>query len=302
VGNVQETYVVHVTKLCNCECRYCYEQDKTSTYTWEEVKNTVDNIIKFRTSDSFHIEFLGGEPMIAWDYCKGVINYMDREHPEIHTEYTITTNGTIINDELIEMINNRGGINFAISLDGHPFANQFRVFKNARMNTYDTVVANIKTLLEHNVHPSVHMVTHPWNVGFITDSVKHLYGLGIRNFGIGTVESVIPLKESYQNRFREEMVKLSKAICNNEFTDGEVSIDLFNWIKPKEDVRSYIRDESGKVVAESYGRSGDDISHQDDLYNITRCDNDTETSDIIYNLRSFAYHQHHQRLKDCGLE
>ena len=33
-----ETYVIHVTKECNMNCLYCYEKDKTSTYTWEEVK------------------------------------------------------------------------------------------------------------------------------------------------------------------------------------------------------------------------------------------------------------------------
>jgi sulfatase maturation enzyme AslB (radical SAM superfamily) len=297
----RETYVLHVTKACNCACKYCYEQDKTSTYTWEEVKETLDNIIKFRTSDSFGIEFLGGEPMMAWDNIRNTVIYVTNEYPNLDVDFTITTNGTIINNELIDMLKTER-VHFAISMDGHPLANMFRVFKGTGTNTYNTVVRNIEALHKAGIYDlGVHITTHPWNIGYLNSSIDDLYKLGIREFGIGTVESVVPLLPPYIERFNYEMDLLSQRICNGEFEEP-ISVDLFNWVKPKEDVRSYIRDASGKVVAESYGRSGDDISHQDGLYDINRCDNETETSNIIYDIRSRAYNTHHERLRKLGLE
>lgn len=40
-----ERYVIHTTKICNMNCTYCYEQDKTSTYTWDEIKGVLDGIV-----------------------------------------------------------------------------------------------------------------------------------------------------------------------------------------------------------------------------------------------------------------
>lgn len=300
-NKIEEIYVVHVTKLCNCNCKYCYEQDKTSTYTKEEVLNTVKDIVAHRTSNSFNIEFLGGEPMLAWDNIKAVIQYFkEYKESDLHVNFTITTNGTIINDELIEYLKNYP-INFAISLDGHPFANQFRTFKSNGENTYDKVVENIKILLENNYRPSVHITTHTWNIGYLFDSLIHLMKLGIYSFGIGTVESTQKFGVEYEDEFLYQLDKFSNFICTNNI-EKYIHVDLFDYIKPKEDVRSYIRDVSGKVIAESYGRSGNDISHCDDKYNIMRCDNDNELSNRIYKLRSSVYKMHHNRLKSLGKE
>ena len=298
---VSETYVLHVTKLCNCACRYCYEGDKTSTYTWEEVKSTFNDIINNRTSNEIHIEFLGGEPMMAWDYIKGILDY-SKTFPEINFSFTITNNGTIINDELIAYLKNpEFNLRYAISEDGNKWSNQMRLFKNG-MNTFDKVMENIDILLAEGLVDKigVHITTHIYNIAYFSDSVDFLYKKGIREIDTGTVEGIIPdLEDDYIERFIIEHGIVSDRIKEGMYPG--LSMGLFSWVKPKEDVRTYVRDKNGKLIAESYGRAGEDFTYkypESEGYQIIRCDNTTELSRKIYYIRSTVYRNHHINIGD----
>lgn len=292
-----ERYVIHVTKECNCDCLYCYEKDKTSKYTWDEIKEFIDNIIKFRTSNEFGIEFLGGEPMLAWDYIRKSYEYLEA-NPEVNIpSYIITTNGTIIDEESADYISKNKKFVFAISLDGHLHANQLRVFKNSRKNTYDTVMNTIEFLRKYGVEACIHMVTHPYNVAYISDSIEHLYRKGIRNIDIGTVESTILIDEDYCNRFIKELDIVSQKIVSGEYKD--LRIGLFEWLKPYTDIRTYIKDpKTGKTIGESYGRSGDDVTSTNN-YAIQKCTEKSKISEMIYFIRKTVYDNHKKRVKEA---
>lgn len=290
-----ERYVIHVTKECNCDCLYCYEKDKTSTYTWQEIKELIDKILEYRTSDEFGIEFLGGEPLLRWDLIKQSYEYMEGI-PEINVmDYAITTNGTIMNEEIADYLSKNKKIRFAASMDGHPWANQLRVFKDSRKNTHEKVIENLNYLRKFGVEGSIHMVTHPYNVAFIAESIDHLYKQGFRNIDVGTVESTITIDQEYCDRFVKELDIVSQKMVNGDYPG--LSIGLFEWVKPYSDVRSYIRDpKTGKVIAESYGRSGKDITYTDD-YKVIRCENETDIGKMIYNIRKAVYDNHQKRLR-----
>jgi sulfatase maturation enzyme AslB (radical SAM superfamily) len=294
----RETYVVHVTKECNCDCKYCYEQDKTSIYTWDEIESVLNDIAKYRTSDSFTIEFLGGEPMTKWDYIVNTVDYFHKlktvEIPNLDVSFCITTNGTIVNKEIIDLINtSEFHIEFAISMDGTKIANMFRRFKNDKSNTYDKVMENIKILKENGIEPIIHITSHPYNIGYLSDSIIHLYKNGINFIDVGTVEGVITIDEEYCKTFIKELHIISDMIHQGYLPN--LRIGLFEWLKPYSDIRTYIKDETGKVVAETYGRSGDDISSQTDEYNIIKCNpDDSNISKLIYSIRKNVYDYHNR--------
>lgn len=296
--NMLETYVVHVTKACNCDCLYCYEKDKTSSYTFEEVKCYLDQLLKHRTADEFVIEFLGGEPMLAWDIIRSVYEYLEAKEEISVPSYVITTNGTILNEEMADYLSKNPKLRFAASLDGHSYANQLRVFKESRKNTYDKVLENIRMLQAYGVEASIHMVTHPYNVAMIADSIDILYEEGIRSIGLGTVESTMLIDEAYCSRFVSECDLVSKKICDGTYPG--LSIAEFESVKPASDVRSYIRDESGKVVGESYGRSGEDITHGKE-YDVTRCAQGNEISEMIQRIRQTVYENHQKNKRKAGI-
>lgn len=281
------------TYIANGKCVHnCYEQDKTSTYRWEEIKEYIDNLTKY--NKFFKLEFLGGEPLLAFDHIQNTVEYLeDNSNIQVH-EYTITTNGTILNDEIVKFLKNNPKVRFAASMDGTKFANQLRVFKNGH-NTHDTVVKNLKTLLEE-IGPnrvSVHMVTHPYNIALLSKGIDHLYNIGIRSIGVGTIESTITIGKEYVDRFIREMDIVSERICNGEYPG--LHVGELESLKPKTDRRHYIYDETGKTVGESYGRADNDITKQETKYKPTEVS--SPLGNLIYYMREKVYLNHQNRKK-----
>lgn len=291
-----EGYVVHVTKQCNMKCLYCYEEDKTSIYTWDDVKKFIDDLVAYRTADRFTIEFLGGEPMLAWDLIEKAYEYIEIEYNNVVNveTYTITTNGTILDEKIANYLKNNEKFRFAISMEGTKWANQLRIMKKTNDNSYDVVMENIDMLQQYGINYNIHMVTHPYNIAFLEESIEHLYSKGIRSIGVGTIESTMIIDDSYCEEFIRQLDAVSKRIVSGEFKN--LGISLFDEIKPREDIRSYIRGKDGKIIGESYGRSGNDVSKHDEIYTIYRHDKETETSRMIYHIRQAVYHNHQKNL------
>ena len=286
-----ETYVIHVTKQCNSSCLYCYEQDKISIYTWDEIKSVIDNICKY--NKTFKLEFLGGEPLLAFDHIKKTVEYLKTKEDITIDEFVITTNGTILNQEILDFLKENSNIRYAASMDGTKFMNQLRVLKDGT-NTHDIVIKNLKTIMKelgpHRVN--VHIVTHPYNIALLSKGIDHLYNEGIRSIGVGTIESTIIIGKEYVDRFISEMDIVSKNICNGMYTGLKVN-ELEN-LKPKDDIRHYIKDDTGnKTIFESYGRSPGDITDKNEYKNIQEVS--SPLGNLIYYMREKVYNNHQER-------
>lgn len=295
-----ERYVIHVTKLCNMECSYCYEKDKTSTYTWDEIENLCRNIIKSNINNQpYSIEFLGGEPMLAFDYVKKSVELFKKEDPNNAKYFIITSNGTIVNNDLIHFLLNNSNVTFAISLDGSKFANRLRLLKSNKQNSYDLVTYNIKKLLMYGVSKnqiSVHMVTHSFNSEYIYESIEDIYSMGIRIISVGTVENAIAIGHTYQQTFIFQMQLVADSILNGTFKD--LYIDLFEDFdisKPRN--RIYIKDKNGKMLGESYGEMSNDVTHTN-IYNSSLTTSDL--TDIIFNIRKKVCLYYRNKKKELG--
>jgi sulfatase maturation enzyme AslB (radical SAM superfamily) len=272
-------------------CKYCYEQDKTSSYEWDEIKALLDNIVKY--NNNFSLEFLGGEPCLRIDLIEKTFHYLESIEGINVEHYMITTNGTIINDSLIELLKNNTKIGWTASMDGTKFANSLRITKQG-YNSYDIVVENFKTLKkaldgDKNNQLGVHPVTHPYNIGYLNKSIEDLYNHGFRSFGIGTVESTLVIDKQYCEEFVKQHKILSDRIKNGEFPG--ISISLFNGLKPKSDSRHYIKDETGKTILETYGRAENDIKDSDGYKTDP---SSSPIGDMIYNIREEVYNYHNK--------
>lgn len=286
-----ETYVVHVTKQCNLDCVYCYEQDKTSTYSWPDVKGFIDNLIGMRTSNEFVIEFLGGEPMINFDLILLAYDYLE-SFPDIRVaHYIITTNGTILPDQALSFLDNPR-ITYAISMDGTKMANQLRVFKESRLNSHDAVMHNVHRLLDAGIIPSVHIVSHPYNIHLLARSASYLYSMGLRYIDFGIVESTMVIDKEFAELYISQLKEISDKIKSGELVG--LNVGVLSNLKPEDDIRTYLRDKvTGKLIGETYGRSGADVSTSD-KYNIVKIDTSTAVSNLIKYMRRSVYTYHNR--------
>lgn len=297
-----ERYVIHVTKQCNMACNYCYEKDRSSTYSWDEIKELCKNIIETNKNGiHYSIEFLGGEPCLAFNHVKKAVAYFKENDSEHCDHFIITTNGTILNNDIANFLKENNDVTFAISLDGTPEANSFRIMHNGK-SSYNIIAYNIKCLQKLYKIPirqiSVHMVTHPFNSKYIYDSVKDIYDMGIRTISVGTVEMAMHLSESYKEQFISEMKKVADDILNG--TLEGLYIDLFedfNTDKPKG--RIYIRDKNGKMICESYAEAEDDIT-KTDIYNSTVVG--SELSEFIFELRRTVCLYYREEKRKCLIQ
>jgi len=292
-----ETYVVHVTRACNADCKYCYERDsdRTIKYSTEEIENYCSTLLDNRTSNEFNIEFIGGEPMLAVENMIAAYNLIEEKAPHEVVNYFITTNGIYLPDKALEFIQSDKRVKWAVSIDGNQFANSLRVDKFGK-NLLDRSLASFKKLKEAGIQDeqiSVHLVTHPYNVYLLENSISFLYEQGFRHIGVGVIEKTMEIGKEFSDRFIQEFSKVSKKIHNNELPDAH--IDLLSHIKPRQDRRFYIRDKNGKLLGESYGRSGDDITNSNEFDPVEGRSNLT---DFIPILKEIVYYRHVEGIYD----
>jgi molybdenum cofactor biosynthesis enzyme MoaA len=250
-----EQYVLHVTHQCNLRCKYCYETDRATTYTTDEILKTCDDILKSR--ELFSVEFIGGEPLLSFNHIKTAYEYI-KSKTNLVSSFCISTNLTLLSDEIIEFLKKNEDVRVSVSVDGNKYMNQLRVTKDG-LGTHDIVMENIRILLREigDYRTAVHMVSHPYNVGYICDGIKYLYDNGVRRIAVGIIESTVEIGEEFATRYISEMNKLSKEILINDTLTG-LSISELEGLKPESDVRTYVYDDDGKIVFETYGRSKDD--------------------------------------------
>lgn len=290
---MEETYVLHITKKCNCCCNYCYEKDKESKYTLDGVEHTFLNILKYsKNGSTFGIEFLGGEPMLAFEYIQHIVElYKNKYANKYNINFTITTNGTILQEEhLLFLKNNKNLVRYAISLDGDKVSNQLRVFKDTYKNTYDVVEKNMYKLKENNIPMSLHIVTHPYNISRLASSLVKFENKGFA-FGcnIGIIESTIAIDDDYIAEYKRQIRKIVELKKNNKLKNIIISDLLF---PPNgNDRRTYVKS-SDKTILETYGRAEGDITSHTSLDVVV---NDEAENTIAYDLRMYAYNYYNQK-------
>lgn len=140
------------TMNCNMECFYCFEEKYRTAMT----KEVADNLIRFvkqdlinNKYDSLSVNWFGGEPLLEVDMIKYISNQLIEfcEANKITYNSDIVTNGTLLNDVIMEELANECKLDHAqITLDGiGEINNRRRKLKNNK-ESYDLIVNNIDKL------------------------------------------------------------------------------------------------------------------------------------------------------------
>lgn len=144
-----------MTEECNIRCKYCiysgiYENSRQHSNNYmsiETAKKCCDIYMKERSKSKNIrplktpiIGFYGGEPLLNFKVIKETVEYVNQTYGQV--EYTISTNGVLLTDEIIEFLANNNFLT-AISLNGDKKENdRMRVFADGS-GTYDKVKTNL---------------------------------------------------------------------------------------------------------------------------------------------------------------
>ncbi len=98
-----------VTRRCNLSCGYCTEYDGVSAMIPVDIlKQRIDALHRLHV---VNISLLGGEPLMHPE-LPAIVAYGDRR-----AQVSVTTNGFLITEELIEQLNRAGLANMEVSID-----------------------------------------------------------------------------------------------------------------------------------------------------------------------------------------
>ena len=125
---VVKALCLHIAHDCNLACRYCFAEEgeyhgRRALMSLEVGKKALDFLIANSGSRrNLEVDFFGGEPLMNWDVVKQLVAY-GREQEKLHNKnfrFTLTTNGVLLNDEVMEFCNKEMG-NVVLSIDGRKF-------------------------------------------------------------------------------------------------------------------------------------------------------------------------------------
>ena len=210
---VVKALCLHIAHDCNLACQYCFAEEgeyhgRRALMSFEVGKKALDFLIaNSGNRRNLEVDFFGGEPLMNWQVVKDLVAY-GREQEKLHDKkfrFTLTTNGVLLNDEVMEFCNREMG-NVVLSIDGRKEVHdKMRPFRKGA-GSYDLIVPKFQQFAETR-HQDKYYVrgtfTH-YNLDFSED-VLHLADLGFKQISVEPV--VAEPKEPYAIR-EEDLPKL----------------------------------------------------------------------------------------------
>ncbi|GAC1312002.1 MAG: radical SAM protein [Mucilaginibacter sp.] len=161
VDNQDESYhlMVNPTMNCNFKCWYCYEThikgSKTSPGTLQKITNYIENIMTSKPGlKQFILSFFGGEPLLYYhDVVLPLMQYTYHaaKHHNLALGTSFTTNGFLINEEMVADFLKYNVTGLQISFDGNKEQHDQTRFVSKSRGSYDIIVGNIKLLVRNNI-------------------------------------------------------------------------------------------------------------------------------------------------------
>lgn len=114
---VVKALCLHIAHDCNLACKYCFAEEgeyhgRRALMSFEVGKKALDFLIaNSGNRRNLEVDFFGGEPLMNWEVVKQLVEY-GRSQEKIHDKhfrFTLTTNGVLLNDEVMEFCNREMG-------------------------------------------------------------------------------------------------------------------------------------------------------------------------------------------------
>lgn len=236
---------LNIAHDCNLRCKYCfadegeYKKGCRKLMLPETGKRAIDFVIeKSGPRKNIEVDLFGGEPLMAFDTIKEIVEYA-KEQEKIHNKtirFTMTTNATLLNDEIMDYLDKNMG-NIVLSIDGRKEINDKVRVRVDGSGCHDTIMPKIKKMVDIRDKSKQYYARGTFtreNTDFFED-VKFLANEGFDEISIEPVvlpdehplslrEEDLPTIFEQYDKLYEEMLRRHKE--GKEFKFYHFNIDL----------------------------------------------------------------------------
>jgi uncharacterized protein len=156
---------------CNLDCAYCFFLSKEMLYPGsrfrmadELLENYIRQLIESHQTREVSLAFQGGEPtLMGLPFFRRAVEYAEKyRRPGMTVEYTIQTNGTLLDDEWGQFLRANNFL-VGISIDGPREIHDLYRYDKGGAPTFDKVMRGLSVLKQHRVEWNVLCTLHRYN-------------------------------------------------------------------------------------------------------------------------------------------
>lgn len=212
-GDESESYIkalcLNVVHDCNLRCKYCFADEGEykgcrKPMSAEVGKRAIDYVLENSGNiKNIEVDLFGGEPLMVFDTIKEIVNYA-KEKDKLYNKnirFTMTTNATLLNDEIIDYIDKNMG-NIILSIDGRKEVNDNVRIRVDGSGCYDRILPNIKKMVDRR-DPSKQYYARGTFTRENTDFFEDVMALANEGFSEISIEPVV-LPDSHNLSIRRE--------------------------------------------------------------------------------------------------
>ena len=157
--------------ICNLDCKYCFFLSKEMLYPGsrfqmaEELLETyLKQLLESHRAPQVDVAWQGGEPtLMGLDFFKRSIELVNKlKRPSQQIQYTIQTNGTLLNDEWCAFFKKNNFL-VGLSMDGPKALHDIYRVNKGGAGSFDQVMRGFQFLKKHNVDVNILCTVHAAN-------------------------------------------------------------------------------------------------------------------------------------------
>lgn len=200
---------LNIVHDCNLKCKYCFAEEgeykgRRQIMSVEVGKKAIDFVIKNSgPRRNIEVDLFGGEPLMAFGNIKEIVEYA-KEQEKLHKKnirFTMTTNATLLSDEIIEYIDKNMG-NIVLSIDGRKEINDSVRVRYNGSGSYDDILPKIKKMVDRRDKSKQYYARGTYTRNN-TDFYKDVLALASEGFKEISIEPVV-LPDGHDLALREE--------------------------------------------------------------------------------------------------
>lgn len=233
-----------VSSGCNLGCRYCFIDNNENNNSFEmnmsldvleEAVHKYLAYIEAKKIEKPQILFYGGEPLLNFKAIKYAVEIVNAS--EIHVDYCIVTNGTLLTDEVACFLA-ENNFSIGISLDGPKDINDFnRIFRQSSASVYDNVCKSVSLLKKYNANFGLSLTVSEYFLKHKDDIFSWLKEFGVKNIFYNLFHYTYYEPEEVWRRYYENasnyLIKSHEVLSVYGVVDGRLNRKIESIVENK---------------------------------------------------------------------